>query len=120
MKDAPMKIGPMRQAILIATAAITLAAPALAQTQSTLQVLTTKGIVMTAGGMEIDVTYKPDGTFTAMDDQVTGKWRIDGDKLCTSSNFSPAEECVAYPAGKKSGDSFEVTGAQGTATIKIK
>ena len=101
-------------------AVVALAAPAIAQTQSTLQVLTTKGMVMEAGGMEIEVTYKPDGTFTAMDDQVTGKWRIDGDKLCTSSNFSPAEECVAYPAGKKSGDSFEVTSAQGTATIRIK
>jgi hypothetical protein len=101
-------------------AVVALATPALAQTQSTLQVLTTKGMVMEAGGMEIDVTYKPDGTFTAMDDQVTGKWRIDGDKLCTSSNFSPAEECVAYPTGKKSGDSFEVTSAQGTATIRIK
>jgi hypothetical protein len=97
-----------------------LAAPAFAQQSSTLQELTTKGMVMEAGGMQIEVTYKPDGTFTAMDDQVTGKWRIDGDKLCTSSNFSPAEECVAYPTGKKSGDSFEVTGAQGTATIRIK
>lgn len=106
--------------IIACLAVVALAAPALAQTQSTLQVLTTKGMVMEAGGMEIEVTYKPDGTFTAMDDQVTGKWRIDGDKLCTSSNFSPAEECVAYPTGKKSGDSFEVTGAQGTATIRIK
>lgn len=106
--------------IIACLAVVALAAPAFAQTQSTLQVLTTKGMVMEAGGMEIEVTYKPDGTFTAMDDQVTGKWRIDGDKLCTSSNFSPAEECVAYPTGKKSGDSFEVTGAQGTATIRIK
>ena len=70
--------------------------------------------------MDIDVTYKPDGTFTALDGQVTGKWRIDGEKLCTTSNMSPAEECTAYPAGKKSGDSFDVTGSQGTATIKIK
>ena len=101
-------------------ALVALAAPAFAQQSSTLQELTTKGMVMEAGGMQIEVTYKPDGTFTAMDDQVIGKWRIDGDKLCTSSNFSPAEECVAYPTGKKSGDSFEVTGAQGTATIRIK
>ena len=46
--------------------------------------------------------------------------RIDGEKLCTTSNFNPAEECTVYPAGKKSGDSFEMTGAQGTATITIK
>lgn len=105
--------------IIACLAVAAIAAPALAQTSTTLQELTTKGMVMTAGGMDIPVTYKPDGTFTAMDSQVTGKWRIDGEKLCTSSNFSPAEECVVYPSGKKSGDSFEVTGAAGTATIKI-
>lgn len=105
--------------IIACLAVAAIAAPALAQTSTTLQELTTKGMVMTAGGMDIPVTYKPDGTFTAMDGQVTGKWRIDGEKLCTSSNFSPAEECVVYPSGKKSGDSFEVTGAAGTATIKI-
>lgn len=109
----------MKKNIAIAALAA-LAAPAFAQTSSTLQEVTTKGIVVDIQGMLIDVTYKPDGTFTAMDDQVTGKWRIDGDKLCTSSNMSPAEECVAYPAGKKSGDSFDLTSPQGTATVKIK
>ncbi len=74
--------------ILACLAVAALAAPAFAQQASTLQELTTKGMVMEAGGMEIDVTYKPDGTFTAMDGQVTGKWRIEGEKLCTSSNFS--------------------------------
>ncbi len=109
----------MKKIIAIAAFAA-LAAPAFAQTSSTLQEVTTKGIVIDIQGMLIDVTYKPDGTFTAMDDQVTGKWRIDGDKLCTSSNMNPAEECVAYPAGKKSGDSFDLTSPQGTATVKIK
>src|SRR5689334_236238 len=109
----------MRKLIALAAVAA-LAAPALAQTSTTLQEVTTKGIVIDIQGMLIDVTYKPDGTFTAMDDQVTGKWRIDGEKLCTSSNMSPAEECIAYPAGKKSGDSFDLTSPQGTATIKIK
>ena len=109
----------MKTAITRAVVALAFAAPAFAQQSSTLQELTTKGMVMTAGGMDIPVTYKPDGTFTAMDGQVTGKWRIDGEKLCTSSNYSPEEECVVYPSGKKSGDSFEVTGAAGTATIKI-
>jgi hypothetical protein len=96
------------------------AAPAFAQQPTTLQEITTKGIVMSAAGMEIDVKYTPDNKFTAMDGQVTGTWRIDGEKLCTTSNFSPAEECVLYPSGKKSGDAFDVTSAQGTATIKIK
>jgi hypothetical protein len=103
---------------LVAVAAIlALAAPAAADT---LQEVTTKGIVLSVQGMDIDVKYTPDGKFTAMDGQVTGEWRIDGDKLCTKSNFDPNEQCVEYPKDKKSGDSFEVTGPQGAATIKIK
>jgi len=106
--------------LIIASIVAAAAAPAFAQGATTLQEVTTKGIVLSAGGFEVDVDYKPDGSFTAMDGAVTGKWRIDGEKLCTSSNFEPDESCVAYPAGKKSGDSFEVTGPAGTATIKIK
>ncbi len=106
--------------IIVASLAALLVAPAFAQTTTTLQEVTTKGIIMEAQGMQIEVTYKPDGTFTAMDDAVTGKWRIDGDKLCTTSNFNPSEECAAYPEGKKSGDSFDMTGAMGTAKITIK
>jgi hypothetical protein len=109
----------MRTIIAIATAAA-FAAPAFAQQPTTLQEVTTKGIVLQIQGMDIDVAYKPDGTFSAMEGQVTGKWRIDGEKLCTTSNMSPDEECTVYPAGKKSGDSFDLTSAQGTATIKIK
>ena len=105
--------------LALAAVAVALTAPAFAQT-TTLQEVTTKGIVLSAQGMDIDVTHKSDGSFTAMDGQVTGKWRIDGEKLCTTSNFEPAESCAVYPAGKKSGDSFDVTGAAGTATIKIK
>lgn len=105
--------------LVVAAMAVALTAPAFAQT-TTLQEVTTKGIVLSVQGMDIDVTYKADNTFTAMDGQVTGTWRIDGEKLCTTSNFDPAESCAVYPAGKKSGDSFDVTGAAGTATVKIK
>ena len=103
--------------ILAAAALLAIAAPAAA---GTLQELTTHGMIMSVQGMDIEVTYKPDGTFTALDGQVTGKWRIDGDKLCTSSSFAPEESCVAYPKDKKSGDKFDLTSDQGTATIKIK
>ena len=103
---------------LIAAAA--LLALSTSASAGTLQEVTTRGIVLTVQGMQIDVTYTPDGKFTAMDGQVTGEWRIDGDKLCTKSNFDPEEQCVAYPKDKKSGDSFEVSGPQGSATIRIK
>lgn len=103
--------------LLIAAAAVALATPAFA---GTLQEVTTKGIIITVQDMQIEVTYTPDGKFTAMDGQVTGTWKIDGDKLCTTSNFQPEESCVEYPKDKKSGDSFDLTGPQGTANVKIK
>ena len=108
----------MRRLLITATAGLVMMAGAAAA--DTLQEVTTKGIVLTVQGMDIDVTYTPDGKFSAMEGQVTGTWRIDGEKLCTSSNVDPNETCVAYPKDKKSGDSFDVTGPQGTATIRIK
>jgi hypothetical protein len=81
---------------LIAVAAIlAFAAPAAADT---LQEVTTKGIVLSVQGMDIDVKYTPDGKFTAMDGQVTGEWRIDGDKLCTKSSNIPRARRPATPS----------------------
>ena len=102
---------------LTAAALAALATPALA---GTLEEVTTKGIVLNVQGMDIDVDYTPDGKFTAMGGEITGEWRIDGDKLCTKSNFQPEESCTQYPKGKKSGDTFEVQGAQGPVSIRIK
>ena len=108
----------MRRILLAAAAfAIAGATPVFA---GTLEEVVAHGIVLTVQGMDIDVAYTPDGKFTALGGQVTGAWRIDGDKLCTTSNFEPAENCVAYPAGKKSGDSFDLTTPQGSVTIRIK
>lgn len=101
----------------IAAAVLAAATPAFADT---LDVVTTKGMVLHLDGMDIDITYTPDGKFTAMEGQVTGAWRVDGDKLCTSSNFDPDETCVPYPHEKTSGDTFDVTGPRGTASVTIK
>ena len=105
------------RAIVIAAVIAAFASSAAADT---IEEVTTKGVILNIQGMEIDVKYTPDGKFTAMDGQVTGEWRRDGDKMCTKSNFDPNEQCIEYPKDKKSGDSFDVTGPQGTATIKIK
>jgi hypothetical protein len=85
----------------------------------TLQEVTSHGIVILLGGRQIDVDYTPDGKFTVNSGQATGTWRIDGDRLCAITNGNP-ETCVSYPKGKKSGDSFEVIGPEGPATVKIK
>ena len=111
----------MRNVIMV-VAALALGATALATPAAadTLKEVTTHGIILTIGDMDIPVTYTPDGKLSAMDGQVTGTWRIDGDKLCTSSNVDPNETCVAYPKDKKSGDSFVLTSDQGSVTIRIR
>ena len=103
--------------MLIAAALVALPMTAVA---GTLEEVTTKGVILTVQGQEIDVAYTPDGKFTAAGGQITGEWRIDGDKLCTKSSLQPEERCTEYPKDKKSGDSFEVSGAMGPVTIKIK
>lgn len=107
----------MRIALAAVVAALSIAGPAAAET---LDEVVKNGIILVVQGMEIDVKYTPDGKFTAMDGQVTGTWKIDGDKLCTSSNFDPNETCAVYPKGKKSGDSFDLDTPGGPVTIKIK
>lgn len=113
--------------LMMATAALALVAPAFAQDKSTLDYVTTKGTVIKANmqgtDLELPMTYKADGSYTtsAMGQEVTGKWRIDGDKLCTISAMGGGNEnCIAYPANKKPGDTFTVTNPMlGDVTVTI-
>jgi hypothetical protein len=86
----------------------------------TLKEVITRGSYLVLGGVDIEVTYTSDGKFTAMQGQVQGKWRVEGEKLCTSTNFDPVESCALYPANKTSGDTFEIMTSQGLAEIRIK
>ena len=110
----------MRRILFAAAAAILAVAGATPAFAGTLEEVVAHGIVLTVQGMDVDVAYTPDGKFTALGGQVTGTWRIDGEKFCTTSNFQPEETCTVYPAGKKSGDSFDLTTPQGSVTIRIK
>ena len=91
--------------LIAATALLAIAAPAFAQAASdTLKEVTTKGMILTIEQLgAIDITYKPDGTWVgknetlegAIGGPLTGKWRIDGDKLCTEADIMPGESCTA-------------------------
>lgn len=53
----------------------------------------------------------PDGTKT------TGKWALKDGKLCVTADAGPTkgqEQCNAFDATKKVGDSWEITGADGS------
>jgi hypothetical protein len=108
----------MRLITTVLIAAGLVAAPA--AMAGTVQEMTTKGAVLSIAGFDIDMTFTPDGKFTAMDGAMTGTWRIDGEKLCTTG-ADGKETCLAYPVDKKSGDKFEITTPEGlpvTVTIK--
>jgi hypothetical protein len=109
----------MRSVLIGAALATAVGAPAFADELSTLDHVTTKGVMMKVMGMDIDVSYTPDGKMTAFGGQVTGTWKRNGDTMCSTNSMDPAEVCVTYPAGKKPGDQFELVGPQGPFTIII-
>jgi hypothetical protein len=106
-------------AIIAAAASLALAATATPALADTLQEITSHGMVVTIADMDIDVAFTPDGKFTALDGAISGTWKIDGDKLCTTT-AEQGENCTTYPSGKKSGDTFDVNNAQGSAKVHIK
>ena len=116
----------MKRTLILAAAAFTLAAPALAAPPNdTLTAVVAKGTVIKANiqGMDLELAmaYKADGTYTAtVMGQVAGggTYTTDGEKLCTKSDLG--EGCTVYPAGKKSGDSFKINSPTlGEATVTI-
>lgn len=62
--------------------------------------------------LEFSTTYTADGAYTTtlapIDRVMSGKWRIDGDRLCTQGDGGGPEDCASYPAGKRPGDTFEI------------
>jgi hypothetical protein len=88
--------------LIPALLAFALTAPAMADT---LQVVTTKGVIMEIQGEPTEIFFKADGAFTSTGGP-SGTWKIDGDKLCWSSPGLTENTCDVYPKGKTSGDSF--------------
>ena len=112
----------MRKILFASIATLALAAPAFAADPTdTVKEVIAKGVIMSVAGMEIDMAYNPDGTFIGMGGQFGGKYRVDGNKICISADQLPAEQCLEYPDGKKSGDKFTLNlGDFGPADITIR
>jgi hypothetical protein len=106
--------------LFIPVIAIALAATAAPAFADTLQEATTKGLILSVAGNDIEFKFTPDGRFTALDGALPGKWRIDDDKLCTTGDADGNETCLAFPTGKKSGDKFEVETPMGPIEARIK
>jgi hypothetical protein len=96
-------------------AGVLLAPSAVAQVSNadTYKAVIANGVVIVTPDVEIDVDFTADGKFTAFKGLSTGVWRIDGEKLCSTPNETLMETCAVYPAGKKSGDVFEIPATAG-------
>ncbi|MDZ4760238.1 MAG: hypothetical protein SGJ21_04115 [Alphaproteobacteria bacterium] len=114
----------MKRLVLAVTAAL-LCAPALAQeaapASDTIQAVTTKGVSLEVQGQAFNIDYTPDGKFTGGDGMFGGTWKADGSKLCISlPDMGVENQCTVYPDGKKSGDTFEITGEMGAMNVTIR
>lgn len=105
------------------TALIIAAPAALAQTPpanaDTYAAILQHGVVIVTPDLEIDVQFKPDGSYAALSGTWTGTWKIVGDQLCTTTGDTKIETCQAYPAGKTSGDTFDLETPQGAVPVRI-
>ena len=120
-----------RRFVVIAAGRLLSAKPSFAQDMTTIQYMVSKGVLIQGDllGQPVDirVTYKDDGTTTTKimgkagkEREFAGKWRSDGDKLCTTNAMNPIETCTVVPAGKKPGDVFKATTpGMGEVTITI-
>jgi hypothetical protein len=104
-----------------------LAAPAVAEPQNapaanadTYKEVVAHGVVIVTPDLEIDVNFLADGKFVAMGGLSKGVWHIDGEKMCSTPSETLIESCGVYPAGKKSGDTFEIVAPTGRVTLRIK
>lgn len=118
-----MKERQMRAFSALLVGSLLSAGPALSQTvpanADTYREVIAHGVVMVLPDFEIDIAFKADGTFAAMKGQSTGKWRIEGDKLCSTPDETLMETCAAYPPGKKSGDTFVIPAPHQDLTVRI-
>ena len=115
----------MRFLPLLSFSLIVAAAPAIAQTApvanaDTYKAVVEHGVVIVTPGLEIDVKFNPDGTFIALGGASKGTWKIVGDRMCSTPGETLIESCAVYPAGKKSGDQFELDAPGGRVPVRIK
>lgn len=104
---------------IVALALAVPVAPPPASAPDTLKAVTTRGMTVTTPDVVMVVTFEPNGLYSAMDGRIVGSWRIDGDRLCTTSNIEPAESCAAYPKGLGPGDEFEADLPSGKHKFRI-
>lgn len=106
----------------LAIAAVLCAAPAFAQAppSDTLKTIVEKGMTLSVMGMEGNMDFKPDGTFSGFDGQFAGTYKVDGTKLCLTVPGMIENQCTEYPIGKTSGDKFMIAADFGEMEVTVR
>jgi hypothetical protein len=97
---------------------------ALAPMSDTVKAVTENGATMTfsfgpTAGLSIALIYNKDGTLVAEPGDFTGTWEADGARLCMTVSGYAENQCLTYPDGKKSGDTFDIATKAAPITISI-
>lgn len=98
---------------------IVLAAAAQTPTSDTIQKMLEKGAVFEVANTAYGFAPKSDNSYGDGKGGPGGAYRVDGSSLCLTPEAFGQEVCFEFPAGKKSGDTFEVSGPAGQAKVKI-
>jgi hypothetical protein len=71
------------------------------------------------GGRTADMIYNPNGTLGGVVGALGGTWTAEGARVCVNVPGFAENECLTYPDGKKSGDTFDIPTKSTPVTISI-
>ncbi len=108
----------------VSIVALALVAPAFADDDTaapndTIAHMVANGAVVTAQGADYAMTYAEDGSFKDDSGMLAGTWKASGDQHCITVPGMFEDMCSAYPAGKTSGDTFEIETDMGPLQVKL-
>lgn len=109
----------MGVAAFLAPVAVVMSAMAQTPGSDTVRVMVEKGATFLIDGIAYAFEPKPDGRYAGGQGGVGGTYRVDGKAICLTPATYPQEMCFTCPDGRKSGDTFEVDGLRGAATVRI-
>ncbi|HEV7692940.1 MAG TPA: hypothetical protein VGO52_19045 [Hyphomonadaceae bacterium] len=69
--------------------------------------------------LSIELIYNKDGTLLAEPGDFAGTWEANGAQLCMTVSGYAENQCLTYPDGKKSGDTFDIPTKAAPITITI-
>ena len=86
----------------------------------TVQEIIRHGLTMTVQDQKLAIFYGPNGQLEGSLGILGGTWTAEGSRLCIDVPGFAENQCLTYPDGKKSGDSFVIEASGGPIPITIR